>query len=323
MGSTDGEPAATTSVCRRRNAEHELDIDRKDDINHATSKKNNAAAALDDNALTHHCDYFDLSSSGIIWPLDTYLVCRTWHWSLLTSLFFAGAIHFVQSYGTNPGVQPDPFWRIWKANLHRNKHGSSTMAFRKSGAFDAERLHEFIASNDLEKKGGITMWELWTGLKRQALPLDLFGQVSNFFEWFFAFLLVWPEDGVLREEDARAVCSGEMFRRKAEQARAQHPPTESSLFRKKVLSLVIVDLMVLPAIAAGMCYFVLRAADDVMGLWIYGRKTIAATQGAKTKRKAQNAFFDSKADLEGSHPSAAGIVGLVIIVGFAKLTWPS
>ena len=30
-----------------------------------------------------------------------------------------------------------------------------------------------------------------------------FGQVSNFFEWLFAYVLIWPEDGVLREEEAR------------------------------------------------------------------------------------------------------------------------
>ena len=261
-------------------------------------------------ALSHHCDYFDIDSDGIIWPLDTFQVCRAWGWSFFVALFFAGAIHFVQSYGTNPRVTPDPFWRIWKKNIRRNKHGSSTLSFEMSGAFESSRLHAFFVENDHDMKGGLSIWELWWGLKRRGLPLDLNGQVSSFFEWLFAYLLVWPEDGVLREDDARGVCDGTMFRTKA-----VGDLGNSGLFVKQVLSLLIVDLIILPAIAAGMCYFVLRAVDDAVVLWRY----LCRTPQESTPEKSWRGYSDSGRESEDAHPSAAGLVGMLIVVCITRL----
>jgi hypothetical protein len=48
-------------------------------------------------ALSVHCAAFGLSDAEIIYPYDTYCLCRSWNWSFPLRLFFAGAIHFVQS----------------------------------------------------------------------------------------------------------------------------------------------------------------------------------------------------------------------------------
>ena len=44
-----------------------------------------------------HCAAFGLSDADIIYPYDTYGLCKSWNWSFPLRLFFAGAIHFVQS----------------------------------------------------------------------------------------------------------------------------------------------------------------------------------------------------------------------------------
>jgi len=35
-------------------------------------------------------------------------------------------IHGSFSYPSNPGIIPDPFFRIWLKNIHRTKHGSDS-----------------------------------------------------------------------------------------------------------------------------------------------------------------------------------------------------
>ena len=60
------------------------------------------------------------------------------------------------------------------------------------------------------------------------------------------------------------VCDGSGFRPNAENVQLQRQRPKSALMTKQVLSLLIVDVTVLPAIFAGMCYFALRAIDDVV-----------------------------------------------------------
>ncbi len=46
------------------------------------------------------------------------------------------------------------------------------------------------------------------------MAFDFFGQVSAMFEWGFSWVLIWPEDGILRKEDVRKLCDGSMYREK-------------------------------------------------------------------------------------------------------------
>lgn len=46
------------------------------------------------------------------------------------------------------------------------------------------------------------------------MAFDFFGQVSAMFEWGFAWVLIWPEDGILRKEDVRRLCDGSLFHEK-------------------------------------------------------------------------------------------------------------
>jgi hypothetical protein len=272
-----------------------------------------------------------------------------------------------------PTILPDPIWRIYLHNIPHNKHGSSSSSFSSTGTFHPDRLHHFFTTNDPSSKGGLTALELWTALKNQGLPLDLYGQVSAFFEWLFTFILAWPEDGILTEDDARKVCTGEMFVLKAakpdssssrgggsKEASFYPTPTQNSqkesspsTFTKSLLSLLIVDTMVIPAITAGLCYFVLRTIDDLVTIYTYARRrTNAKIKSQKDERSNTESSSETKTRSNGGicpepnrhpkskpdpssrrernsiekdhseeapHPTAAGIVGVGVIAGVVKL----
>jgi peroxygenase len=164
--------------------------------------------------LEQHCSFFDPDGDGVIWPTDTYRTCRSFDWKIPTSLFFTGFLHIVQSYNTNPGWVPDPFFRLWVKNAYMNKHGSGTGTFDSEGRFRPQPFEDFFTKFDKDGKGGLTKWELWHGLRRSRLAFDFFGQVSAMFEWGFAWVLIWPEDGILRKEDVRKLCDGSLYREK-------------------------------------------------------------------------------------------------------------
>ncbi|EXJ69905.1 uncharacterized protein A1O5_06978 [Cladophialophora psammophila CBS 110553] len=164
--------------------------------------------------LEQHCSFFDPDGDGIIWPSDTYRTCRSFEWSIPTSLFFTGFLHAVQSYNTVPGWLPDPFFRLWVKNAYMNKHGSGTGTFDSEGRFRPQPLEDFFTKFDIDGKGGLTKWELWHGLRRSRMAFDFFGQVSAMFEWGFAWVLIWPEDGILRKEDVRRLLDGSLYHEK-------------------------------------------------------------------------------------------------------------
>lgn len=163
--------------------------------------------------LEQHCFFFDRDNDGVIWPTDTWATCRDFGWGIRLSLFFTCFLHLVQSWGTVPWffLIPDPLFRVWIHNIHMNKHGSSTLAFDNEGRFRPQFFDEFFARNDKEGKGGLTFWEGYHGLRRIRFAWDIFGQISAFFEWGMTYVLLWPEDGVVRKEDARRVLDGSIF----------------------------------------------------------------------------------------------------------------
>lgn len=47
-------------------------------------------------------------------------------------------IHGSFSYPSNPGIIPDPFFRIWLKNVHRTKHGSDSGESDSVGALSLQ-----------------------------------------------------------------------------------------------------------------------------------------------------------------------------------------
>lgn len=89
----------------------------------------------DQTVLQQHCTYFDPDSDGIVWPHNTYHAFRNLGFNLLVTLFSVFIIHFNFSYPTCPGYLPDPFFRIYLANIHKAKHGSDTGTYDNEGRF--------------------------------------------------------------------------------------------------------------------------------------------------------------------------------------------
>ncbi|KAI9818945.1 MAG: hypothetical protein M1832_004113 [Thelocarpon impressellum] len=169
--------------------------------------------------VVQHTEYFDRDNDGVIWPQDTYQGCRDFGWNVFLSLLATVLINGALSYPTMPTVLPDPFFRIFVSRMHKNKHGSDSMTYDNEGRFRPQQYEDFFAKYDRDGKGGLSKMDLWDAWKGQRLVFDLFGWSASFLEWLATYLLIWPEDGILRKEDVRGVFDGSIFYKKAEETK--------------------------------------------------------------------------------------------------------
>lgn len=51
--------------------------------------------------------------------------------------------------------------------------------------------------------------------------MDPFGWSAAILEWTATYLLLWPEDGVIKKEDVRGIYDGSTFQRKADEHKAK------------------------------------------------------------------------------------------------------
>ncbi|PNS21944.1 External alternative NAD(P)H-ubiquinone oxidoreductase B1, mitochondrial [Sphaceloma murrayae] len=175
----------------------------------------------DKTVVEQHAAYWDKDGDGIIWPFDTYRGCRDYGWNPILSLIAAFLINVNLSYPTVPGWLPDPFFRIWIKRLHKDKHGSSSMSYDSEGRFRPQQFEDFFSKYDRGNKGGLDMWDLFRAHKGQRMAFDFFGWTASFLEWLATYLLLWPEDGILRKEDVRGVFDGSIFQKKADENAAR------------------------------------------------------------------------------------------------------
>lgn len=168
--------------------------------------------------LQQHVSYWDPDGDGVIWPHDTYRGIRAWGWSILLSLIAAGIIHFGLSYPTCPTFPiPDPFLRISLPRIHKANHGSDSLSYDNEGRFRPQNFEDFFSKYDRDNKGGLDAWDLLRAWKGQWMVFDFFGGTATFLEWLATYLLIWPEDGIIRKEEARRVFDGSIFQYKADQ----------------------------------------------------------------------------------------------------------
>lgn len=172
----------------------------------------------DKTVLQQHVQYFDADQDGVIWPRDTYIGCRKWGWSLPLSAIVAAIIHGALSYPTVPSVVlPDPFLRIWVARVHKQKHGCSSDTYDNEGRFRPQQFEDIFAKYDENDKGGLDVWDLVRLWRGQLLLFDFFGALAMAMEWFATYLLLWPDDGILRKDEVRRIYDGSIFQHKADE----------------------------------------------------------------------------------------------------------
>ena len=97
------------------------------------------------------------------------------------------AIHGGFSYATLPPGRwiPDPFFRIYSANIHSGRHGSSTDTYDPEGRFRPQQFADLFSKygqklND--GKWGITLAQTVRAVRGQRSTMDFFGVFAGLFE---------------------------------------------------------------------------------------------------------------------------------------------
>jgi len=162
--------------------------------------------------MQQHCEFFDGDKDGIIWPSDVFTGFRRlgYHlvWCLLATYLISGFL----SYGTQSSWLPDLFFRIYVDRIHKDKHGSSSGTYDPEGRFVPQHFEDIFAKYAVDgNQDGLTWNDVMRQLKGQRVTADPFGWIASFFEWFATYLLLWPEDGVMKKEDIRRVFDGSIF----------------------------------------------------------------------------------------------------------------
>jgi hypothetical protein len=152
------------------------------DAPNGTTEQDWAAKHINQTVLQQHCAYWDKDSDGVIWPLDTYRGCRAWGWAPPLALLAMLIIHGALSYLTLPSILPDPFFRIYLARIHKDKHGSDSGSYDNEGRFRPQNYEEIFAKYDRGNKGGLTTGDIWRMLKGQRVAVDPFGATAGFLE---------------------------------------------------------------------------------------------------------------------------------------------
>ncbi|KAI1297559.1 hypothetical protein EDD11_007032 [Mortierella claussenii] len=175
--------------------------------------------------LQQHCNFFDSDHDGIIWPLDTFRGFHALGFNFVLSLIALFVIHSNFSYPTAPSWIPDPFFRIWTRRIHKDKHGSDSGTYDNEGRFVSQHFEDIFSKYAPPGQDGLTINDVWNLLKGQRVIMDPIGWFGAFFEWMATYLLLWPEDGVMKKEDIRRIYDGSLFyelaaRRKSEKSKA-------------------------------------------------------------------------------------------------------
>lgn len=164
----------------------------------------------DKTVLQQHCEFFDRDGDGVLWPWDTYIGFYRLGFGVILSILALFIIHAGFSYPTCPSFFPDPFFRIYLARIHKDKHGSDSGTYDGEGRFIPQRFEDAISKYG-KGKDGLSSWDIIDMLKGQRVVMDPFGWSGGMFEWVATYIMLWPEDGVMRKDDIRRVYDGSIF----------------------------------------------------------------------------------------------------------------
>ncbi|KAI2634972.1 Caleosin-domain-containing protein [Hypomontagnella submonticulosa] len=164
----------------------------------------------DKTVLQQHCEFFDTDRDGVIWPQDTFWGFHRLGFGIILSFVAVLVIHSNFSYPTVSGWLPDPFFRVFVANIHKDKHGSDTGTYDFEGRFVPQRFEDLFTKYG-KGRDYLTIWDVWDLLKGQRCIADPVGWFGAFFEWLATYLMLWPADGKMMKEDIRGIYDGSIF----------------------------------------------------------------------------------------------------------------
>jgi hypothetical protein len=176
-----------------------------------TLKDDWAARHKHQTVMQQHVAFWDQDGDGIIWPTDTFRGMWQMGYNTVWCLIGTLIINCGFSYFASSSWIPDPLFRIEVAKIHGAKHGSTTLTFDNEGRFVPIRFEEIFSKYDRENKGGITFRDGLRMLRGNRNLWDFVGWLAAFVEFVLTYLLIWPEDGIMRREDIRRVYDGSIF----------------------------------------------------------------------------------------------------------------
>ncbi|KAF5009936.1 hypothetical protein FDECE_3878 [Fusarium decemcellulare] len=160
--------------------------------------------------LQQHCDFFDKDHDGVIYPIDTFRGFRQLGFGTILSIVSTFIIHVNFSYPTLPSYIPDPWFRIYIDNIHKDKHGSDTGTYDAEGRFVPQKFEDMF-SKYAEGRDYLTLRDVSKLMKGQRLIADPVGWGGAFFEWLATYIMLWPENGRMMKEDIRRIYDGSLF----------------------------------------------------------------------------------------------------------------
>ncbi|KAF6823293.1 caleosin domain containing protein [Colletotrichum plurivorum] len=175
-----------------------------------TTENGWAKAHRHQTVLQQHCSFFDTDEDGVIWPLDTFRGFYKLGFGVFLSLLSVFVIHSFFSYPTLTGYIPDPFFRIYLANIHKDKHGSDTGTYDTEGRFNPQKFED-IWFKYAQGRDYMTIWDVLAMLKGQRLVADPIGWGGAFFEWLATYIMLWPNDGRMMKDEIRGIYDGSLF----------------------------------------------------------------------------------------------------------------
>ncbi|MCJ1448113.1 MAG: hypothetical protein MMC23_008626 [Stictis urceolatum] len=160
--------------------------------------------------LQQHCEFWDADGDGVIWPLDTYRGFYALGYGVILSVVSMFIIHANFSYPSCKSILPDPFFRLYLSRVHKCKHGSDTGTYDTEGRYIPQKFEDAFAKYG-GGKDGLSAMDIFDLMKGQRCIADPIGWGGAMFEWLATYILLWPEDGIMRKEDIRRVYDGSIF----------------------------------------------------------------------------------------------------------------
>ena len=117
----------------------------------------------------------------MIWPWDTFAGFHKLGFGLVLSLVALLVIHGNFSYPTVAGLLPDPFFRIYVARVHKDRHGSDTGTYDPEGRFRPQQFEDLFAKY-ADGRDYLTLEDIGNLLKGQRCIADPVGWGGAFFE---------------------------------------------------------------------------------------------------------------------------------------------
>lgn len=148
---------------------------------------------------------------------------------IILSVVAVFVIHANFSYPTCSGGLPDPFFRLFLKNVHKDKHGSDTGTYDHEGRFVPQRFEDIFAKY-ADGRDYVTIWDVSNMLKGQRCIADPIGWGGALFECrstivtkgtleflltgsgLATYLMLWPEDGRMMKVNQTTVVISSLSR---------------------------------------------------------------------------------------------------------------